>query len=108
MIYTLEEIKEKIVPIAEKYRIPMVYIFGSYARGTADENSDLDFLVDTRGTALKSLLSLGALYSDLEAVFEKNIDLITLGSLEQSTQIPSEAEFKKTVWEERVNIYHAA
>ena len=28
MIYTLEEIKEKIVPIAEKYRIPMVYIFG--------------------------------------------------------------------------------
>lgn len=108
MVYTLDEIKEKIAPIAEKYQISMVYIFGSYARGTADENSDLDFLVDTEGTTLKSLLSLGALYNDLEAAFEKPIDLITVGSLMQSAQMPSEAEFRKEIWEERVSIYHAA
>ncbi len=108
MVYTLEEIKEKITPIAEKYQIPVFYIFGSYARGTADENSDLDFLVDTAGTALKSLFLLGALYHDLETAFEKPIDLITVASLEQEAQMPSENEFKKTVWEERVSIYHAA
>ena len=35
MVYTLEQLREKITPIAEKYRIPAVYVFGSYARGEA-------------------------------------------------------------------------
>lgn len=47
MVYTLEEIRLLVSPIIEKYRIPAMYLFGSYARGTAAEDSDLDFLVDT-------------------------------------------------------------
>ena len=78
MIYTIEEIRRIITPIAKKYRLPAVYLFGSYARGDATETSDLDFLVDTTGTELRSLLSLGALYTELEEAFQKPIDLITL------------------------------
>ena len=55
MIYTLEQLKELIAPIAEKYRLSAVYLFGSYARGTAKEASDVDLLVDTTGTSLTSL-----------------------------------------------------
>ena len=32
-IYSHDEIKTRITPIAEKYNISTVYIFGSYARG---------------------------------------------------------------------------
>ncbi len=45
-IYTVEEIQKKVRPIAEKYGIDTVWLFGSYARGEANENSDVDLLVN--------------------------------------------------------------
>ena len=44
-IFTIKDIEVLVKPIAEKYRVKEVYLFGSYARGDADESSDLDFLV---------------------------------------------------------------
>lgn len=108
MIYMIDEIRRIVKPIAEKYRLPAVYLFGSYARGTANERSDVDLLVDTTGTELKSLLTLGALYNDLEEALGKKIDLITVSSLRQSLQIPSEKAFRDTVWKEKVSLYDAA
>ena len=105
MIYTQDQIRQMIAPIAEKYHLKAVFLFGSYARGDATESSDVDLLVDTTGTSLKSLLSLGALYCDLEAAL---IDLVTVSTLEQKAQMPSEAQFRETVIRERVNIYDAA
>lgn len=100
MIYTIEEIKCRIAPVIEKYRIPAMYLFGSYARGEATEESDIDLLVDTAGTELTSLLRLGALYCDLEEVFNKRIDLITVQSLNQRSTMESDHDFKDTVLQE--------
>ena len=108
MIYTIDEIRRIVKPIAEKYCLPAIYLFGSYARGTANERSDVDLLVDTTGTQLKSLLALGALYNDLEEALGKKIDLITVSSLRQSLQLPSEKTFRDTVWKEKVSLYDAA
>ena len=108
MIYTLDEIKKRILPVIEKYGIPAMYLFGSYARGEATEESDLDFLVDTTGTNLTSLLSLGALYCDLEEVFQKNIDLITVRSVMQNAETESERSFRDTVIRERVKLNDVA
>ena len=108
MIYTIEEIRRIVTPIAEKYYLPAIYLFGSYARGTANEDSDVDLLVDTAGTQLKSLLTLGALYNDLEEALGKKIDLITVSSLQQRLQIQSEAAFRDNVWKEKVSLYDAA
>ena len=108
VIYTKDQIRQMIAPIAEKYHLKAVFLFGSYARGDANESSDVDLLVDTTGTSLKSLLSLGALYCDLEAALGKPIDLVTVSTLEQKAQMPSEAQFRETVIRERVNIYDAA
>ena len=107
MIYTIEEIKCRIAPVIEKYRIPAMYLFGSYARGEAAEESDIDFLVDTAGTELTSLLRLGALYCDLEEVFNKRIDLITVQSLTQQSTMDSDEYFKDTVLKERIALYNA-
>lgn len=108
MIYTSEELTAKIVPIAEKYKLKKVWLFGSYARGCADDDSDIDLLIDTEGTALKSLFALGALYSELENALGKNIDLITLNSLQQETRMPGESGFRDNVWKERIPLYAAA
>lgn len=32
-------------PLAKKYHVKEIYLFGSYARGEADAQSDLDFLI---------------------------------------------------------------
>lgn len=65
MIYSIDEIKQIIAPIAYKYSIPVVYLFGSYARGEATDSSDVDVLIDCEGSAIKGLFDLGALYNDL-------------------------------------------
>jgi hypothetical protein len=75
-IYTLDEIRSIVNPIARRYNIAALYLFGSYARGEATAQSDLDFRVD-RGQ-LTDLLELGGLYSDLEAGFsQKKLNVLT-------------------------------
>lgn len=105
MIYSLDEIREHIMPVAEKYHLPAVYVFGSYARGTAREDSDIDLLVDTEGTDLKSMFSLGALYNDFESVLDKEIDMVTVDTLDQDTQMLSQRILRANVKKERVVLY---
>ena len=80
-IYTIDEIRQIIFPIAVRYGVERVYLFGSYARGEATTQSDLDFRID-KG-AIKGLVSLGGLYNDLSTGFEKELDLLTTGSLDE-------------------------
>lgn len=108
MVYTVEQIAQRILPVAQKYGLKAVYLFGSYARGTAIESSDIDLLIDTSGTNIKSLLSLSAVYCDLEDALQKSIDLITVSSLEQRPQMGNDVRFRDTVLKERVNLYVAA
>ncbi|MGN0999289.1 MAG: nucleotidyltransferase family protein [Faecousia sp.] len=108
MIYTLDEIKKLVLPVIQKYNIPAMYLFGSYARGEATEESDLDFLVDTTGTRLTSLLTLGELYCDLEEVFHKEIDLITVRGSIQNVVTESDRSFRDTVIRERVKLNDVA
>ena len=52
-VYTLEEIAAIIAPIAARYGVDKIYIFGSYARGEADESSDIDLCIEA--VAIKGL-----------------------------------------------------
>lgn len=107
MIGTVEQLRAKITPVAKRYAVKAVYLFGSYARGEAREDSDIDLLVDTSGMEPQSLFSLGALYCDLEEILGKQIDLVTLDALEQPARMPSEEVFREVVLKERVCLYHA-
>ena len=98
MVYTIDQIKAIVTPIAEKYHLPAIYLFGSYARGTATDGSDIDLLVDTTGTDLTSLFRLGALYHDL----------LTLNSLEGPCHRESDVYFREQVNKERRQIYAVA
>ena len=80
-VYTIEEIKAIVAPIAAVHDVDRIYLFGSYARGEATAGSDIDLRVD-KGR-LKGLFALGALYLDLEDALGKHLDLLTTGSLER-------------------------
>ena len=54
--YTIEDLKTIIGPIARKYGVKGIYLFGPYARGDANENSDVDLRID-KGS-LKGLFAL--------------------------------------------------
>lgn len=108
MRYTIEEIARIVRPVAERYGLRAVYLVGSYARGAATESSDVDLLIDTTGTRIKSLLQVAAVYCELEEALGKPEDLVTVSSLEQRAQMPSEENFRKTVWDEKVDLYVAA
>lgn len=77
---TIDEIRSTVAPIAEKYNVERVYLFGSYARGDADENSDIDLRID-KG-ALRGMFALCGLYTELEAALNKKVDLLTTASLD--------------------------
>ena len=108
MVYTLDEIARRIRPVAAKYRLKAVYVFGSYARGEAREDSDIDLLVDLTGADLSGFFAIGGLYNDLEAALEKEIDFVTTESLEQPSRRMSDKLFQELVNQERREIYAVA
>jgi len=48
MVYTIESIRSRAVHTLEKYGVKRADLFGSYAVGTAKDNSDIDLLVEFR------------------------------------------------------------
>ena len=102
--YTIDEIKRRITPVAQKYSLAAVYLFGSYARGDATAESDVDLLVDLSGSTAHGML-LGGLCADLEEALEVGIDLVTVASLRTPTTRSSQLHFRETVAKERMMIY---
>lgn len=81
-VYPIEEIKMLIAPIAQRYGAEKIYLFGSYARGTAKPESDIDFRLE-KGK-IKGMFALSGLRLDLAAALDKHVDLLTTGSLDES------------------------
>lgn len=77
MIYSIDEIKEISVPIAKSFDLDSLSLFGSYARGEATENSDIDFYFDNGG--LHGLLQHAALINKLEEAFGCSVDVVSTG-----------------------------
>ncbi len=88
-IYTTEQIKSILFPIFQTYNVQSAVLFGSYAKGTPQNNSDIDILVDSNlhGLAFYGLLE------DVVTSLNKSVDLI-----DRSEIIPNSAidhEIKK-------------
>ena len=77
-ILTIKQIKERIKPVIAKHHIKDVYLFGSYARGEATRNSDVDIYCD-KGD-VDSLWKEVALIREFEEALGKKVDVVTIGS----------------------------
>lgn len=104
MVYSMEQLKQKIIPVAVKYNLPVVYIFGSYARNEATDDSDVDILIDRTGSVVKGMV-IGELYNDLCSIIDKEIDLVTTATLEQESTKSQTPWFVENLKKERVILY---
>jgi len=67
--------REEILEVCARYGARQVRVFGSVARGEADEQSDIDFLVELEPG--RTLLDLGGLQYDLEQLLGRRVDVVT-------------------------------
>ena len=71
--------KEQILALAAKYGASNIRVFGSVANGTANADSDIDFLVDMEKD--RSLFDMGGLLMDLQELFGRKVDVVTENGL---------------------------
>ena len=95
-IFTIGDITRLVKPIAEKYKVQEIYLFGSYARGEADEKSDLDFLIQ-KGN-MKGLLSYCGMIADLEDIFHCHVDLVMKNAIKDE-------KFLEAIGRDEVTLY---
>ena len=67
--------RDEVLRIAGRHGALNVRVFGSVAEGRADENSDVDFLVDLEPD--RSLFDLGGLLMDLQDLLGRQVDVVT-------------------------------
>ncbi|MEA2603202.1 MAG: uncharacterized protein QOF89_4194 [Acidobacteriota bacterium] len=74
-IEELRNRRDEILRVAAQHGARHIRVFGSVARGDADERSDVDFLVDLETG--RSLLDLGGLLMDLQTLLGRPVDVVT-------------------------------
>lgn len=80
---SFEKIAKKVEPIAKQYQVPKVSLFGSYARGEATEQSDIDLVFDATDSQATGILKKNNFKRELENQLNKKVDLIRLESVQQ-------------------------
>lgn len=77
-ILSIKQIKDKVLPIFKKYHINEAYLFGSYARGEANNNSDVDIYCEPGN--IKTLIEQGLFEDELINALDKKVDIVFIGS----------------------------
>ncbi|MCM1096755.1 MAG: nucleotidyltransferase domain-containing protein [Ruminococcus flavefaciens] len=93
-VFTIKDIENLVKPIAQKYKVKEIYLFGSYARGEANEGSDLDFLV--YGGENFKLTMIFSLAEELRKVLKKDVDVFEINEINEGS------DFYNTLMKERL------
>jgi len=86
-IYKIEEIKSRLAPIFGANGVKSAVLFGSYAKGSATEKSDVDLLVDS---GLKGLDFVG-LTEYIREALGRYVDVIDVRYVKRGSRVESEA-----------------
>ena len=105
MVYSIDEIKEKLNNVFQKYNLKKAYIFGSYARGEATDTSDVDILIDTADSDIISLIDLSGFRIDCLETLQKEVDVVTVQALEQDDTKQNSYILIKNIMRERIKLY---
>lgn len=85
-VATVYSVREQLMPVFKQYDVHRAVLFGSVAKGTNTEKSDIDILVDSR---LKGLHFVGLL-EDLQQAAGMQIDLIDVAHIEKGSPVETE------------------
>lgn len=73
--YSIEDLRQIISPIALQYGVESVSLFGSYSKGSAGADSDVDLKIE-KGQ-LRSLFELSGFGPAVEDALKLSVDLVT-------------------------------
>lgn len=104
-VYAVNEISRIIAPIAEAFGVERVWLFGSYARGEASENSDIDLRIE--GGKVRGMFGLGRLYDELTNALSKSVDLVTTEGLNHKANRERTQGFRNNISEDEKLIYES-
>ena len=93
VLYNVQSIKQALAPVFDNYTIRSVVLFGSYAKGTATERSDMDMLVDSGGTLCG--LNFFGLAEDIRETL-KGVDFDLIEACDLTPDSDLESEIKNT------------
>lgn len=79
MDVVIESHKLELQALAQKYGLGKLFVFGSMARGDADEHSDVDLLIE-KAPQLTGF-ELGALQMDAQDLLGRKVDVLTVNAL---------------------------
>lgn len=105
----VKEIQKKVKSVAKEFGLSRVYLFGSYARGSARKDSDVDLLIETvrpfgefeEEKVRKALTAV--LHADIDLV---HMDCYLLKEPQDATFLEKERQrYKNAVAKERVLLY---
>jgi len=82
-VLSMDRIRENVSEVCEKYGIGFCYLFGSYAKGTATEKSDVDLLIDTSITGLHFF----GLVDEFRNTLHKRVDLLRADDLTDNKEL---------------------
>ena len=85
-ILTITRIIEIVTNTLSQYDVEYCYLFGSYAKGKAKENSDVDLLVATDITGMNFF----GLAEHLRENLHKKVDLLNLDQLDNNRELLNE------------------
>ena len=81
-VYSIDEIKRKTIPIAKQYGVHHMGLFGSYARGEATIDSDVDILINSG--SINDLFEYAGFIDDLETALGCHVDVVSTGIEDKS------------------------
>ena len=87
-VYSIEEIKNILKMILENTAVDKVVLFGSYAKNTANKNSDIDLIIDTKQALMG--FKLYSLITKIEEVFNKQVDAFEKAEIIENSKIDNE------------------
>jgi len=92
---SIDELRSVVRPVAEKYGVSKIYIFGSVARGDFNEESDYDFCIE-KGK-IDCILVLSEFFKDLHDAVGHEIDMVTTRSVKP--------EFLNNIMKDALTVY---
>jgi len=98
-IISINEIKSILLPVFENAPVYRAILFGSYAKGSPTDKSDIDIVIDSRGELLN--IDFYGVLEDITTRLGKRVDLFEITELKNNTVMKSVVEQEEIILYDR-------
>lgn len=85
-VLSLQQIKDRCGEVFSEFDVEYCYLFGSYARGEAKEDSDVDLLISTNMSGMQFF----ELVETIRESLRKKVDVLNFGQLADNPELVNE------------------